>query len=1037
MSVKTPAILRALRSACASVLMFSGLLYAGAQTPTPRLSAVPAATAARVALPGSVSEARLKSSQWLGQLPGDTQLQGIALYLQPTAAQDAAMTQLIADQQNPSSPSYHQWLTPAQFAARFGVADADVAVLTAWLQARGFTVQSVAPSRNRIVFSGTSAAVESAFGVTMQRYQRNGRTFFENSSAVQIPVALADVIGGVTGLSSYRVPTPQLRRMALPAAKLTPDYTGSNPSGHFLVPWDFRQLYGINTLISSGFNGTGITIGVIGQSYVDTTQLAYFQQKTGVAVKAPTITLVPNTGVSNKLEGDESESELDLEYSSGSAPGANINFIYTGCTNAVSTTPIDTNNIDCNNNGVFDALDYAIINNVAPILTMSYGGCESEFATAPFEGYLKQSNTQGQTVLISSGDEGSATCDEDVITSVASNGLTVSYPASSQYVTGVGGTTLTSDASTYWSPTNNANAGSAISYIPETSWNDTASYGSISASGGGASKLYAKPTWQAGTGVPADSHRDVPDVAFPANVQEHGYYTCTVDGACTNSAVGFGSALGGGGIVGGTSVAAPNFAAMLAVIEQANGGASLGNVNPILYTLAQGASGSTIFNDITTGNNIVACTGGSTNCSSQTANVNGTMGYSAGVGYDQVTGLGSINAPLLRAALQTVTAKTPTLALSLSANPPTAGAAVTFTLVVGTGTGTATPTGNVQFAVDGANVGSAVALASGVATYTYSGFATPANHTVTANYAGDSNYNAGTASVTVTAILPVPTVTVTPANATIALNSATTFTATIAGTAGTPTGTVQFAVDGINAGSAVMLAAGTATYTYPGSSTAALHTITAAYSGNTTYSAATGTTNLTVGAVPSFTLAATPSTLTVSAGNSGNETLTVSPVNGFTGVVNLTYTVAGPSGATFTGCLTASSSAVNISSTVAPTLALAVQTTAANCSGATTLPLRASAAVSKPPVDWGHTGFAVISAAGLLGCCFLRRRLRPGLLMLFVLTALTVGMVGCSSNSNTIGTTASSPGTYTVTLVGTSGSNAAITASTSFTLIVQ
>ncbi|AFL90585.1 putative protease [Terriglobus roseus DSM 18391] len=1041
--------LRALRMVFASGLLLSGVVHATAQVSARRLSAIPAATASRIALPGSVSEERLQASDTLGQLPGETRLQGMALYLKPTAAQDAALTQLIADQQNPASTSYHQWLTPEQYGARFGVSDDDVAVLTAWLQARGFTVDSVAPSRNRIVFSGTSAAVESAFAVTMKQYQRDGRTFFENSTAVQVPAAMADVIGGVTGLSSYRLASPQLRRTALPQASqnqtgLTPYYTTSG-GNHYLVPWDFRQIYGMNTLINSGFDGTGITIGVIGQSAVDSAQLTYFQQKTGVStVKLPTMTLVPNTGVSNKISGDQGESELDLEYTTGSAPGASINFIYTGCGTTTNASPL-TNNNSCNNNGVFDALTYAITTKLAnngtaviPVLTLSYGGCESSFTTYattgtnPFESYLKQANAQGQTVLVSSGDSGAATCDQSSTkVTVATRGLTVSYPASSPYVTAVGGTTLTSDASTYWSSTNNAFAGSAISYMPETSWNDTVAYKSFAASGGGVSKIFAKPSWQGGTGVPADSHRDVPDVAFPANITEHGYFTCTVDGACTNGTVGFST--GGGGLVGGTSVAAPNFAAMLAVIEQANGGGSLGNVNPMLYTLAQGSSYSTIFHDVTTGDNIVSCTVGTTDCTT------GSIGYSAGVGYDLVTGLGSLDASALRSALTTVSTKAPALALIASSTTPTVGNAVTFTLTVSSaGSSTATPTGNVQFTVDGTAVGSAVALSSGVATYSYSGFTATGTHTIVATYAGDSNYNAGTATITVTAVLPLPTITLTPANTTVALNTAVTYTTSVAFTGGvTPTGTVQFQVDGANVGTAVALVSGSATYTYPGAATSGIHTVTAVYSGSATYRSTSVTTNLTVGTVTaSISVSAGSSTVTVAAGSAATNVITVTPAGGFTGAVTLTPAVISSTG-TFAGCYSAPAATVTSG---AVTSTLTITTTTSGCTSAATLRSPSQAKLDTKPMQSGlpgqRTGLIVLSA-GLVACFVLRRRLHVGVLIALVVSAGTLGITGCGSGSTTASTTTTTtttPGTYVIRVTGTSGT---LTANTTFTLIVQ
>jgi subtilase family serine protease len=748
---RSPLALRLVVAAAALATTFAG----HAQTLARRLSVAPTATAARVPISGSVS-GRVAHSAALGHLPGEVQLTGMSLMLKPTAAQSAALKQLLADQQNPASSSYHQWLTPAQYGARFGLADEDLAVLTNWLQARGFTVDSVAPSRNRIVFSGTSSAVEVAFGTSMQRYQRGQQTFFENSSEVQIPAALSDVIGSVSGLSSYHLQAPMAQHLAMPMSQAVPLYT-TGSGKHYLVPWDVRQIYGSNTLVGSGSDGTGIKIGVLGQSAVSAAQLTFFQQKTGQTVKSPTLMLVPNTGTSNLISGDEGESELDLEYASGSAPGANVVFIYTGCGTATSTTPL-TDSSSCNNNGVFDSMAYAITNNVAPILTLSYGSCETEnasFIATELEPLLQQANTQGQTFIASSGDTGAASCESVALPTIATNGISVSYPASSTYVTGVGGTQLNSDAATYWSATNNSFAGSANGYIPEVAWDDTVAYKSFSTSGGGASAIFGKPSWQAGTGVPADNYRDVPDVSLPASVIVNPYVTCTADSntPCTDTSVGF--TTGGGSLVGGTSVAAPNFAGILAIIEQANGGGALGNINPSLYALARGASASAIFHDITSGNNIVPCAGGTTGCSSTVASVSGTMGYSAGVGYDQVTGLGSVAVPALQAGLKTTTGTggttvTPSIALIPADTTPVVNTAIAFQATV-TGTG-AVPTGTVSFSVDGTAVGSAVTLSSGVAVFNYGGFGTAGAHTVVATYSGSSTFSAASATISITAI---------------------------------------------------------------------------------------------------------------------------------------------------------------------------------------------------------------------------------------------------------------------------------------------
>ncbi len=754
--------------------LFAALLPA--QRPVRRLTAVPAATESRVALPGTNGSRHHEHAALLGMLPGETALSSMSLVLKPTEEQDAALTRLLADQSNPASSSYQQWLTPTQYGARFGVADADLTILENWLQSRGLAVNAVATSRNRITFSGTASAVENAFGVELKQYRRANQTFFENADAVQLPASLAAVIGGITGLSSYRLPAPQGKRAAVAQAKTTsPDYTTSTGT-HYIVPWDFRQMFGINTLISSGYTGSGIKVGVIGQSAVDTTQLTYFQQKTGQTVSLPTMVLVPNTSASAKVAGDEEESELDLEYASGTAPGAAVQFIYTGCANA--TTGV------CNNNGVFDALSYAITSNLAPILTLSYGGCEAEdatYATSTLEPLLRQANSQGQTILVSSGDSGAASCETSGTAKTATAGLSVSYPASSAYVTAVGGTQLNSDSSTYWSGSNNSYLGSAIGYMPEIAWNDTAAYGSLTSSGGGFSKIFGKPSWQTGTGVPSDGHRDVPDVAFPANVSEHAYLICDAFDPCISSAQNFTLSATGrdGGGVGGTSASAPNFAAMLAVIEQANGGKSLGNINPILYALAAGTTGSGIFHDITAGTNIVPCTTGTTDCTT------GSFGYTTTTGYDEVTGLGSIAAPALLTGIKSLSAAgitklTPTVGLTASNSTPTLNTAVTFAATVADGSAT-TPTGTVTFAIDGTAVGSAVALASGTASYTLTtGFTTTGSHTITATYAGDTNYLAASNSLTLTVSTTAST-----SGGGISMTSAPASLTVVSGTAGT------------------------------------------------------------------------------------------------------------------------------------------------------------------------------------------------------------------------------------------------------------
>ena len=730
-------------------------------------------TAEQVEIAGTASH-RPATSTVVGALVGNTPLTRMGLVLAPSAAQEADLEHLLADQVNPASASYHKWLTPAQFGARFGVSDADLAKIEGWLTSQGFDIVSVPASRNTVFFSGTSAQVESAFGVSMQQYRRNGQDFFENSANIKVPAALNGIVRGVTSLSSYRLKGTLVTRAKAQLKAAHPEFTDTS-GNHTITPWDFRQIYGLNTLVNAGYTGQ-VKIAVVGQSAVDTTQIGYFRQLTGQANTTFNAVLVPNSGASTLVSLDEGESEIDIEYAGGTASGANIQFIYTG---------------NGNNNGVFDSVIYAVTQDVAPIITMSYGGCETDyttFASQTFEPYLRQANAQGQTVLVSSGDEDAATCDvvdsSSGTATIASLGATVSYPASSPYVTAVGGTRFSEASGTYWLTTNNSFNGSATGDIPEIAWNETTDPGNrhtyITGTGGGASALFGKPSWQTGTGVPSDGARDIPDVSFNAAIYHDPYEYCSAEltsatqagAACTTS--GFGSY-----VVGGTSLSAPNFAAMLAIIEQANSVTTgLGNINASIYALAAGSSAASVFNDVTSGDNIVPCIIGTPNCTS------GSLGYVTTAGYDQVTGWGSVNGAAFATALaaQTSTAAaTPTLTVSSNVAAPAINSAVTLTAAVASASSTTLPTGTVQFTIDGTSVGTQT-VANGSASYTIaSGFSAAGTHTVVAAYSGDSHYSAATSTLTLTVGAAVSS------NGTFALTSTPSTLTIVSGSSGSET----------------------------------------------------------------------------------------------------------------------------------------------------------------------------------------------------------------------------------------------------------
>jgi hypothetical protein len=417
---------------------------------------------------------------------------------------------------------------------------------------------------------------------------------------------LASAVEGIGGLNNFRV-------FAAPHNRPKPRFTTANcPGCYYVVPDDWATIYNVKPLYSAGFDGSGVSIAVIGQSDVQMADLRAFRSAANLPPKDPTVVIPTGDADPGIQAGDEIESDLDLEWAGAIAKNAEILF--------VTASPTA-------DNGVTDSLYYAIDQNLAPIITFSYGYCESQANAAFFthaNNILSEAAAQGISVVAASGDNGGAACDQSPDTFEATHGLSVAFPASSPYVTGIGGTEL-GDDSDYWNPS----TGTALSYIPEAVWND----GYDAASGGGASMFFTKPSWQQGVGVPNDGWRDVPDLAFAASLRVNPLLYCGPNG-CSN---GFMNSTGLLDFAGGTSATAPPFAGILALLVQKTGG-PVGNINPNLYSLAQISS--TVFHDVTYGNNGVYCPIGTPDCYPGS----GQLGYFAGVGYDQATGWGSIDA---------------------------------------------------------------------------------------------------------------------------------------------------------------------------------------------------------------------------------------------------------------------------------------------------------------------------------------------------------------------------------------------------------
>lgn len=565
-------------------------------------------------------------------------LDHMQLVAAPSPAQQAELDRLLAAQQDPASPQFRKWLTPEQYADRFGLSRSDLSKISAWLQAAGFQIKYTARARNWITFSGTAGQVEGAMHTTVHRYLVRGEQHWAIAADPQLPEGIAPLVGTLLGLNDFDPKPAGGAVMPSPA-----DSSDVKNVGHTLAPGDLATIYDLNPLYQTGIDGTGESIVVVGETdpaaALSDTQT--FRSKYGLsATTIQTVLGGSDPGVSTNSAVAQ-EAALDLEAAGAIARNAKLIYVY--------ATSADV------------AAMYAIDQDLAPIVSESFGSCETGLPSsyaASVRLTAQQGNTEGISWLASSGDSGSAGCDPKGRT-LASEGLAVLFPSSIPEVTAVGGTEFNDGGGNYWAATNGPNGGSALSYIPEVAWNDSV-YGTglatVFATGGGVSTLFAKPAWQKGPGVPNDGQRDVPDVALAGSL-EHDQYDIVAYGVA--------------GFSGGTSAATPVMAGILALLNEYTRSNGLGNVNALLYPLSQTLPSA--FHDITGGSNVVPCSAGSPAC------VSGKMGFNAGPGYDLTTGLGSVDAFNLVTGWNGAPANGVTLS---SLSPPSAaagGAAFTLT----------------------------------------------------------------------------------------------------------------------------------------------------------------------------------------------------------------------------------------------------------------------------------------------------------------------------------------------------------------------
>ena len=545
----------------------------------------------------------------------------------------------------PGNPLFHHYLTPDEAAAEFGPAPATLDATRSWLSSAGLRVGAAIGDRLLLPVSGTATQIETAFRVPLVRARlRDGRTVRLGTRDPSVPSALAASLDGVIGLSDQALAHPQLVRPSGRLATRTPSsalaQTAHGSSGPQACPAasssgndaqtanELASTYGLSALYAAGKVGAGQTVGIFELEPFTASDIQAYQNCYGT--KVPVSTVPVDLGATGAQIG---EAALDIEVVAGMAPGASIT-VYSG-PNDGGAGPIDT---------YAEMVQPTHRETLPKVLSTSWGQCEPEMDPSDRDTertLFDLAATEGQTILAASGDAGSSDCYDPEV-SGSPTGLAVDDPADQPGVTGVGGTSLVSDA---------ANA------PVETTWNSDGGAG-----GGGNSAYFAASSWQEVPAARSSSTsytcngsqqcREVPDVSASADPNS-GY------------AVYWG---GHWEPIGGTSGAAPLWAALVADIDQGCA-SSAGFLDPTLYS--SGAASD--FNDVTLGDNSLF--GGSQ--------------YSAGPGYDLATGWGSPKAGALLALVSGSAAGCPTVTgLSPSSGPALGGEPVTIT---GTGFGTGTP----------------------------------------------------------------------------------------------------------------------------------------------------------------------------------------------------------------------------------------------------------------------------------------------------------------------------------------------------------
>jgi subtilase family serine protease len=483
----------------------------------------------------------------------------------------AMLTELLQRIYNPASPDYRHYLTSEQFAKMFGPTEQDYQAVATFAKTHGLTVTGTHPNRMLLDVDGSAAAIEKAFNVTMRVYQHptEARTFYAPN--VEPSLDLAVPVLRISGLNNYSLPRPRFQACSIANVTNAAPNAGSGPSSTYMGN-DFRAAY----VPDSSLTGSGQVVGLLEFDGYSASDITYYESQAGLPSITLANVLLDEFNGRSTGNGGEIEVSLDIEMAISMAPGLPEVIVY-----------------EAGPSGNWhDILNRMATDNLAKQLSCSWYS-PGQGSDSVADQIFQQMAAQGQSFFNASGD------------SDAYTGL-IDFPSDSNYITQVGGTTLTT-------------SGPGGTWVSETVWND----GDGNGSGGGISTYYSIPSWQKDINMTTNhgstTMRNIPDVAMTA-------YNVYVRADGLNYKV------------EGTSCAAPLWAGFIAMVNQqavADGRSTIGFINTTVYPIGRETNYTSCFRDITTGNN---------NSSSSPTKFYAVAGYDLCTGWGTPAGQNLINA---------------------------------------------------------------------------------------------------------------------------------------------------------------------------------------------------------------------------------------------------------------------------------------------------------------------------------------------------------------------------------------------------------